>query len=356
MLLNSFKYKTSGWNLSDITALKQTNLIVGNNASGKTRSINALKDVASFMLMKSVDAFKSRNFRTTLTFTDSGAGENWQMEYSFEIIDGKIVYELLKVCGVTLLKRNAGGTVLKGESINPPVDRLTVQVRRDRESYPEIEKLMAWAESVIVVSCSNINPFTSFSQLPDFINPLSMCDLVEKLSTSEKKRVIKLAKELGYDIQEIAVAAIGEIKLVAIKEKYVSKPIPSLYLSSGMLRVLYLLCFISHMRHDKQYRLLLIDDLGEGLDYRRATMLGKMVFDACEQEKIQLIASSNDTFLMDVVDISKWQILRRSKTKIRALNDENSREMFSYFRMTGLSNFDFFSSDFIDDYLSKAAK
>lgn len=89
------------------------------------------------------------------------------------------------------------------------------------------------------------------------------------------------------------------------------------------------------------------------MDYKRATLLGKIVFEDCAKENIQLISSSNDSFLMDVVDISSWQILRRNKTKVKALNETNSRDMFDYFRLTGLSNFDLFASDFIDNFLAK---
>lgn len=355
MILSSFRYKTSGWELSDMSDLKQTNLLVGKNASGKTRTINALRSVTSFMQMKHSGPVKESSFRTTLSFSNP-EDENWSMEYTFEIADNKVVFEQLNVCGTTLLKRNAKCGVLKGEPVEPPLEKLTVQVRRDRSAYPEIETLMEWAESVIVISCSNLNPFTSISGVPDIVNPLSLSDIVENLSSPEIKKIIKLANGLGYDIQHIDIQSLSDLKFIYVKEKYVREIIPSLYLSSGMLRLLYLLCFLEYMKHEKKYRLLLIDDLGEGLDYKRATLLGKIVFKECQNEHIQLVSSSNDPFLMDVVDISNWQILRRNKTKIRALNEDNNKELFNLFRITGLSNFDLFSSDFIDNFLSKASK
>ena len=102
--------------------------------------------------------------------------------------------------------------------------------------------------------------------------------------------------------------------------------------------------------------MLLIDDLGEGLDYSRATHLGEKVFNECEKGNLQLIASSNDSFLMDVVDISKWQIVRRKNSKLSVLNQTNHPELFEMFRMTGLSNFDLFSSDFIDNFLARGSE
>lgn len=338
-----------------MTALKKTNLIVGRNASGKTRTINALENVTSFMQLKNSRTIKDSNFRTTLSFANP-EDEEWDMVYTFEIDNKKVIYEQFTVCGKVMVERDAKNGVLMGEAINPPVDKLTVQVRRDRGVYPDIETLMEWAESVTVISCSNLNPFTSIGGLPDIINPLSLSDLVENLSHEERKDIINAANELGYELNDIDIQSVADIKLICVKERYIPDPIPSLQLSSGMLRVIYLLCFLKYMKHDRKYRLLLIDDLGEGLDYKRATLLGRIVFKECEKEHIQLIASSNDSFLMDVVDISNWQILRRDKTKITTLNEENCGKMFDHFRMTGLSNFDLFSSDFIANYLSNSPR
>ena len=54
IILSSFGYKASGWELTEMSALKQTNLLVGKNASGKTRTVRALQNVAGFLCMKSV--------------------------------------------------------------------------------------------------------------------------------------------------------------------------------------------------------------------------------------------------------------------------------------------------------------
>ena len=102
------------------------------------------------------------------------------------------------------------------------------------------------------------------------------------------------------------------------------------------------------MTHNQMPSTLLIDDLCEGLDYERSTKLGKLVFEYCEKNNIQLIASSNDSFLMDVVDLKYWNILQRDETKVVAINKTNNPELFENFKFTGLSNFDLFSSDFIN--------
>ena len=163
--------------------------------------------------------------------------------------------------------------------------------------------------------------------------------------------MFKNAKELGYDIVDMIPIDVSGSKIVSVKERGTLREFWDVNLSSGMLRVLYLLCYMEYLKHDNKTSLLLIDDIGEGLDYNRSTKLGKMIFEACEKDGMQLIASSNDSFLMDVVDISKWQVLRRRGSEVRSLNESNSENLFRQFRLTGLSNFDLFSSDFIDSHI-----
>lgn len=355
MILSSFSYKTSGWELTDINALKLTNLLVGKNAAGKTRTIRAIQNVTSFLRAKYF-VFKDNFFKAKLVFSNTNDA-NWNMTYVFEINKDEVKSEQLIVCGRVLIKRDTKKATLNGDTINPPTGKLVVQVRRDKEEYPDAEALMEWAEGVVAISCSDINPFTILNGPASYINPMSFSDLVDSLTKDEKKKVIEEAKELGYDIVDISsLNANGDIKLVTVKERYLQGGVVDFHLSSGMLRVLYILCFLLYIKHKDNLSMFLIDDLGEGLDYSRATHLGEKVFEDCERENIQLIASSNDSFLMDVVDISKWQIVRRKNSKLSVLNQTNQSDMFDMFRMTGLSNFDLFSSDFIDNNLSSSSE
>ena len=120
-------------------------------------------------------------------------------------------------------------------------------------------------------------------------------------------------------------------------------------ISSGMLRAFSLLVIIQYLLEEKtgEQKTVLIDDFGEGLDYERATKLAKLVFSKMKQNKIQFIATTNDYFLMNSVEIEYWNILQREWDKVKALNYINSKELFDKFRLTGLNNFDLFSSDFL---------
>jgi len=115
-----------------------------------------------------------------------------------------------------------------------------------------------------------------------------------------------------------------------------------------MFRALAVIVYVQYLISRKKPSTIIIDDLCEGLDFERATKLGKLIFDKCLENDIQLIATSNDSFLMEVVDLKYWNILTRTGKKVSGFNSKTNSESFENFKFTGLSNFDFFSSDYIN--------
>jgi hypothetical protein len=92
--------------------------------------------------------------------------------------------------------------------------------------------------------------------------------------------------------------------------------------------------------------MVVIDDIGEGLDFSRAKHLVQVLISKAEGAGIQLIMSTNDSFIMNAVDIQHWAVIVREGNKISLFNYENSREIFEEFKFTGLNNFDFYASEF----------
>jgi hypothetical protein len=64
------------------------------------------------------------------------------------------------------------------------------------------------------------------------------------------------------------------------------------------------------------------------------------------------VATSNDLFLMEVVDLKYWNVLRRKGMTVTAINNKNHPKVFQDFKFTGLSNFDFFASDYLNQELA----
>ncbi|GAA6255911.1 hypothetical protein F070042J6_17630 [Bacteroides sp. f07] len=344
MKLTQFTYRGEDWRLASPINLQEVNLLVGKNAVGKSRTIRALGNVLLYLMQLS-----ERNtldiFRSELLFED----ENDSISYEFRLKGADVVYESLKVNGETLLSRNENGTNLCGESINPPVSKLTLHVRRDVVQYPFIEKIMLWAEHACGL-CFNEIEMAGDSAIPFYIlgQGQTLFAMVKSLPEKSIQQVIDQAHELGYPIQRIELFEHGSnLKMVLFHEENVKSQLFDALMSKGMFRALYLLIYAQYMSVREYPSLLLIDDLCEGLDYDRSTKLGKILFDFCIEHHIQLIASSNDTFLMDVVDLKYWNILQREGSEVSSIDIIKNPDLFDGFLFTGLSNFDFFSSDYI---------
>lgn len=351
MLLKSFKYKSPNWQIEGLDSLQPSNLLVGVNASGKTRTIKSILNTASF-LRAQPSIFQEDEFTAELKFEYIGIDTPHELYYSFKVKDNKILEEKLLLDSKNLIKRTSKNASLGNESINPPDTKLITQIRRDKIKHPEIERLMEWAEKVMYISFSDINSYTNFIAPSLNINPVSFSHLVDNFSPAEKRDFLKSASTLSYNISDISVKSLGELKIVEVKEKHIKNKIDELRMSNGMIRVLYLVAYLTAIKQSQAFSMLLVDDLGEGLDYARIRSVGRKIFEKCEDKGIQLIASSNDSCLMDIIDISKWQILIKDRAKTLALNSSSHPKLFQEFNYTGLGNFDLFSSDLITSYLT----
>ena len=155
-------------------------------------------------------------------------------------------------------------------------------------------------------------------------------------------------RDLGYNINNIEeYESSSGAKSLHIFERGVEMPLRPFDLSNGMFRVFCVLLYMIYSSTLSEARCLVIDDMGEGLDYMRSTKLGKIMYEYCERNHIQLIATSNDSFLMDAVDLQHWNILQREGNRVYSINASNSPALFEKFQRTGLSNFDILSSNFL---------
>jgi hypothetical protein len=57
--------------------------------------------------------------------------------------------------------------------------------------------------------------------------------------------------------------------------------------------------------------------------------------------------TTNDRFVMNQVPLEYWSVLVRKAGVVKLFNRLNSEKKFEDFKYLGLSNFDFFSSDFL---------
>ena len=181
----------------------------------------------------------------------------------------------------------------------------------------------------------------------------NLSDYLLSFTPEQKEHIILNAKKLHYNITNIKVEKIGEAKLPFIIEEGVKSPLPIFSLSTGMVCAIYILVVLEYLSTHDTPSCILIDDFSEGLDYERSKQLGRLIFDYSSEHSIDLIVSSNDSFLMDEVSTDKWIILSRTGSMVESISQRTHPDLFEEFSFTGLNNFTLFSSNYIKQYLSK---
>ena len=340
MILSKFSYKqASGWRLEELS-LNHQNLIVGLNSVGKSRTVTAIGHVASF-IKGDMDA--AGDFSCALLLENGN-----RLEYSFEVVGGQVLAEVLKKNGTPLIQREQFAAKMYDNMVSPPESKLLIQVRRDTKLYPEIEEIIQWAEHTSLFVFSNI------TTAPNSLSPYTISDepripvMFSKISVEQRGQLINYLRDLGYHIDNIVeYESSSGAKSLHIFESGINMPLRPFDLSNGMFRVFCVLLYMLYSSTLSEARCLIIDDMGEGLDYMRSTKLGKIMYEYCERNHIQLIATSNDCFLMDAVDLQYWNILQREGDRVFSINVSNSPTLFEKFQRTGLSNFDILSSNFL---------
>lgn len=341
MILSEFTYREfSGWHVEKLR-LNHQNLIVGLNSVGKSRTISAIGQVASFI---KGDVDSQNDFSCSLLLENGS-----RLEYSFKVVGGQVTAEDLKKDEMSLIHRDmSSAKMYDDDMVSPPESKLLIQVRRDTKRFPEIEEIIQWAEHTSLFVFSNIT--TSPNSLSPYViskEPL-LPVMFGSISGDQQEMLKSYMQELGYDVKDIKDYEMPSgAKSLHIYEEGIKMALRPFDLSNGMFRVLCVLLYMIYSSTLSEARCLVIDDMGEGLDYMRSTKLGRIVFDYCARNRIQLIVTSNDCFLMDAVDLQHWNILQREGNLVYGINGYNSPELFEKFRRTGLSNFDILSSNFI---------
>ncbi|TAE19793.1 MAG: ATP-binding protein [Bacteroidetes bacterium] len=357
MKIVSISYKTSQWELQNLD-LGKVNLVVGKNTTGKSLVLETILMLSQIIKQnKRIDELGNDYMTWSICLQDTSFTLKYEYEWKNAIIFEKITWN----GEVTLYRSGEEATITNAltkqqEQSFPPANKLLLHVLRDVKKYPFLEPLVRWSENMHGIRFANIDSQTGhqLSGHPFMGLLADVPTLFKYLPTSNQERVVEHLNLANYPIENIT-APFNETQapILFIKEKGVNNIIKHYDLSQGLIRSLSLFIFLEYVLKHKQAVTLLIDDLCEGLDYDRATKLGKIVFETCEQNDIQLLATSNDSFLMEVVDIKNWNILQRNGQTVTSINNQNNPDLFKEFRFTGMSNFDLLASDFITQKIAK---
>ena len=372
MYLHNFSFRENAgqkieW-LIDEVSLGEINLIVGKNSSGKTRTLNALSDLVGMLLGRGTNAGGPVSYE--LKFRNEESSLNYELAYDTDTVR----MERLYVKEELVLERSEGGSGrIKYEStpgsifldFEIPHDQLACYAKRDRLQHPFIEIVHDWATSLRRFDFSGDLGKTRYALKSSFDEremdwSITNNSLVPVLTVAQDKyplfhqQVIEDMRKISYELEDFGIMHFTERFGSSGQDRYavytteagLEKQVTQRDMSQGMFRAFSVLSQINFYIQSGQQGMVIIDDIGEGLDFSRAKQLVQVLIAKAEGAGIQLIMSTNDSFIMNAVDIQHWAVIVREGNKISLFNYENSREIFEEFKFTGLNNFDFYASGF----------
>ncbi len=382
MYLQSFTFReNAGQNIEwliDNVRLGEINLMVGKNSSGKTRTLNALSDLVSMLRGKGTSASGPVSYE--LLFRNSENLMKYELEYDLETIK----MERLYVGDELVLERGEGGNgIIKYEStpgtifleFEIPHDQLACYAKRDRLQHPFIEIIHGWAISLrrfdfsgdlgktrYALKSSFDTKEMDWSETTNSLVPVIAVAVEEYPQFRES--ILKEMQEIGYELEDFGNIHFSERFSNISQDRYavyttetgLEKQVTQRDMSQGMFRAFSVLVQVNYYILCGQKGFVIIDDIGEGLDFTRAKQLVQVLIAKAEASGIQLIMSTNDSFIMNAVDIENWAVIMREGHKISLYNYENSKEIFEEFKFTGLNNFDFYASEFFRSGFSDEEK
>jgi AAA15 family ATPase/GTPase len=354
------------------TPLNRINLIVGKNATGKSRTINVIAGLAR--LLTATPKFMVDNSSYDVLFDKDGE----KLRYKVIIKDGKVMAEEYYIGDKNVLRRSHDGesniemhspnSVSKMVQFSPPENELAVVIRRDKIQHPYLEILHQWAQAtrhytfgtplgreslaIIVKDAPDVDDRDTNQVVGIFRK--AQREYGDKFIESIKQDMTKMR----YEINSVEITApknykilnsTTELTCIGIKEEGLERIIDQTEMSQGMFRALSILIQVNYSQMANRASCILIDDIGEGLDFERSTQLIDILRQKAANSSFQLIMTTNDRFVMNNVPLNEWLVLQRKGGNVSVRNYDNSKELFDEFKFTGLSNFSFLEMDFLNN-------
>jgi energy-coupling factor transporter ATP-binding protein EcfA2 len=362
---SEFKNQPKEWTLEEIT-FDQITLVVGKNASGKTRTLNIINNLARLIRGDIKPTFDSAYFDASFNH------EGDDCRYRLFISNGNVVEENFESKGKIHLTRGQEGIgkifahkLNKEIDFQTPPSDIALTSRRDNIQHPFFEPLFNWAFSVyhyafgtplgrdIFFTKDNVkyDPRNTF-----YVIPIYKQGEVE-FGASFKDAIKNDLKTIGYDISDIGLAAptrvtaapsVGELEGLWVQENDLKGKVEQENISQGMFRALSLIIQLNYSKIALKPACILIDDIGEGLDFERSCSLINLLLEKVKETSTQLVMTTNDRFVMNNIPLDMWTVLNRQGSHCKVTNIHNAKDKFKKFRFTGLNNFDFFATDYLN--------
>lgn len=365
-----FEGQPQEWKLSGLT-LRDTNLLVGKNASGKSRALSVIFGLAQLLARATKLMFSSGNY--DVVFDDDGN----TLQYTLHYENNKVILERFILDGKKFLERGTGGVgkimALKNDTemdFQTPEDELATVNRQDSIQHPFFAPLLQWAGSLYyypfgttlgkdVLAFIVKDPVIPFDPKDPGRVVAKFRQGLKDFGDPFKRSIIADMSSIGYELEDVDTQPLASITLtgpfggpavgMCVKEKSLRGMTDQNEMSQGMFRALSVIAQITFAQMSTTPSAVLIDDIGEGLDFERSCQLIKLLMNKAAGSHVQLIMATNDRFVMNAVPLESWSVLKRCGGGSRIFNYDNSKAKFDEFKFTGMNNFDFFATDFLDE-------
>ena len=349
------------------------NLIVGQNATGKTNTLKVIRELADLLAGEAeLPELLYDTARYDIEFSTGGQ----KIAYAFKFKKAKVLEEKLFINGELFLDRDFGGVgklrVDKNAGnlfeFKPSENKLLALIIREALQLPLFEELYQWGKSLTHYRFGDRMGKDTMAPIRDQDKELDLKSASNAIAAFEKGRnsfgepfidTIKADMEkMGYSLEEIGTAplkrmnkrfnySVGEYPMALfVKEADINDTTDQSEMSQGLFRALSLLIQLNYSLFAKMPSCILIDDIGEGLDYGRSKSLIELIINKAKDSSVQLFMTTNDRFIMNKTSLEYWSIIKREGQKSLFYNYRNSEQIFDDFELTGLSNFNFFSSNY----------
>ncbi|PAW93057.1 hypothetical protein CKK33_05935 [Mucilaginibacter sp. MD40] len=373
---SEYPEQSKEWILNDFI-LSDINLMVGKNSSGKSRTLNVIAGLANLIVSPIVNVEAGSYYAE---YVDGNDG----ISYELNIFQNKVIKEELTINGESVLTRKVNGlgsmkNIQAKMHLNFQMPNNVASItRRDQIQYPYLESLYQWALNVryfhfnTELGKNHFNLDGSYSELREYNlrDTSKVVDLfIEGLHKYKKEfenAIISDFNLIGYKISKIYLGPMLALKFhdnkllkngllgITIQETDRKGPTDQVSMSTGMFRALAIIIYMNFYELSNKHGTILIDDIGEGLDFERSRLLIDLLIEKASKNFVQLVMSTNDRFVMNNTPLEYWQVLDRVGGVVNIYNHLNSPQNFKDFRFTGLNNFDFFTTEFFKDGFSKA--
>jgi len=342
------------------------NLVVGKNASGKSRTIDAIRHIADLFSGKMNLSLLNSNGYGTANYNLEFENGTSKMEYYISFKDGKISQERLTVDENEKLNREEGRLWYEEEqkflAFQTDENILAIS-KRDKKQHNFFEQLYDWGKNLNHYRfggslgkdalLANINSIRTDDDV-DLKDSNRVAEIFvrgkDKFKDAFVQTIIQDMNEISYELKQIETSILKHFPVSAyglnVQENDLLDITDQREMSQGMFRALSLIIQLNYSLLSKSPSCILIDDIGEGLDYDRSKGLIDLIIKKVKNSSVQVIMTTNDRFVMNKIPLEYWSVIQRIPKKSLFYNYRNSKETFDEYKYSGLSNFDFLATDF----------